>query len=177
MAARHALPDPRLFPWRTTTASEALTEDLGRRLGLQLAGGEIILLHGDLGTGKTCLTRGICRGLGITGEIVSPTFTLVNTYPGRLTVHHLDFYRIEDDAPLEDIGIMEILDEVGDGRAVLVAEWPGPLLGELAGMESVHTWLGTAGEHGEERIWRLAGPQAADLAQALGLDAAREDPC
>ncbi len=159
------------YPWSVVTASEAETEDLGRRLGTLLRGGEVVLLHGALGTGKTCFARGLCRGLGIADEVVSPTFTLVNTYPGSPTVHHLDFYRIGRDTPLEDIGVMEVLDEVEDGQAVLVAEWPDPLLPELRGMGPIYSWLGQAVPVVGERSWRLRGddPDTVKIANALQL--------
>ncbi len=105
------------------------TMALGRRVADLLGGGEIVLLHGDLGAGKTCFVQGVCQALEVTGqEVVSPTFTLVNTYDGRLTVHHLDFYRVEPEHDLADIGVPEILDEVWDGRAVALIEWPAVLV-------------------------------------------------
>ncbi len=172
----HVLPAEDGFPWWITAEGEQATEALGHRLGTALRGGEIVLLFGRLGAGKTCLTRGLCRGLGISEDVVSPTFTLVNTYRGKLVVHHLDFYRIGPDAPLEDIGVMEILDEVEEGRAVLVAEWPDPLLPELTDLQPVYSWLGVAGARPQERIWRLkADSQAADdMATDLGLQRERE---
>ncbi len=179
MAARHAIPEASGFPWWVTTEGAEQTAALGRRLGEGLCGGEVILLYGPLGAGKTCLVQGLCRGLDITGEVVSPTFTLVNTYPGRLTVHHLDFYRLEPDTPLEDIGVMEILDEVADGRAVLAVEWPDPLLAELAGMEPVFTLLGLMGAGPRDRRWGLRGPDgvADDLAGRLGFAHREDESC
>ncbi len=167
----HILPDEADFPWVTATAGEQGTEELGRRLGAVLGGGEVVLLFGRLGAGKTCFTRGLCRGLGIAEDVVSPTFTLVNTYRGELVVHHLDFYRLGGDTPLEDVGVMEILDEVEEGRAVLVAEWPDPLLGELKGLQPVYSWLGVAGAQDQQRLWRLRSdsPEADHLARELGL--------
>ncbi len=153
--AEHALPEAGDFPWLTITDDEIGTEDLGRRFGALLRGGEIVLLYGTLGAGKTCFARGLCRGLGVTDDVVSPTFTLVNTYPGPLTAHHLDFYRIGRETPLEDIGVMEILDEVEAGTAVLMAEWPEPLLPELVGMDRVYSWLAEPGPGVGQRTWRL----------------------
>ena len=77
-----------------TTKSESETADLGRKIGEQLSGGEIITLSGDLGAGKTALTKGIALGLGVCETVVSPTFTLMNEYSGRLTLYHYDAYRL-----------------------------------------------------------------------------------
>ncbi|MBU2502913.1 MAG: tRNA (adenosine(37)-N6)-threonylcarbamoyltransferase complex ATPase subunit type 1 TsaE [bacterium] len=151
----HALPDPDGFPWAVATDGPAATAALGGRLARLITGGEIILLHGDLGAGKTCLTQGLCKGLGVEGEVVSPTFTLVNTYRGDLVVHHLDFYRVEPGADLGDIGLPDILDEVAGGGAILVAEWPDRILAELRGFPLVAEWLGTAGPGPDDRTWRL----------------------
>ena len=96
----HTLPDPDVFTHVLHVSSAEETKALGRRLAGLLVGGEIVLLHGDLGTGKTCLVQGLCAELAVTEEVVSPTFTLVNTYSGRLDVYHLDFYRVEADHDL-----------------------------------------------------------------------------
>ncbi len=95
---------------------------MGRRLGEQLEGGDVIGLAGELGSGKTCLVQGIARGLGVDPEIpvTSPTFTLVGEYPGRVLLRHADFYRVESYARLEDAGFDDLL----DSDAVLVVEWP-----------------------------------------------------
>jgi len=98
------------------------TIDLGEKLGRLLSGGEFILLVGDLGGGKTQLTKGIARGLGIQETIISPTFTIERVYenPRGLVLHHFDFYRL---------GIMEreIQSEISDLRAddrnIIVVEW------------------------------------------------------
>ncbi len=170
-AAEHTLPAVDDFPWWMVTGDEAATEDLGYRFGSLLGGGDVVLLYGDLGAGKTCFARGLCRALGITEDVVSPTFTLVNTYPGALTVHHLDFYRLGTDTPLEDIGVPEILDEVEDGGAVLVAEWADPLVPQLKGMERIFSWLAIPGADPDQRTWRLQinDPGSQAIPAALGL--------
>ena len=99
-------------------------EDDTRALGLGIADalepGDIVALIGDLGTGKTALTKYIAAGLGIREEIVSPTFTIVKEYTGgRLTLYHFDVYRLGSGEELMDIGAEEMLD--GDG--VCVIEW------------------------------------------------------
>lgn len=153
------MPDPRDFPWRTAVRGPQGTAELGGRLAGLLQGGEIVLLHGALGAGKTCFAQGLCRGLGVVGEVVSPTFTLLNTYRGRLTVHHLDFYRVQPGADLQDIGVPEVLDQVERGQAVAVVEWPRVLVPELSGLAYTE-WLACPGPGPEDRIWRLRGVPA-----------------
>lgn len=159
---RNPHPDPSGFPHRLATSGPEQTKALGRRVADLLSGGEIILLHGDLGAGKTCFVQGVCEGLEVTEqEVVSPTFTLVNTYDGRLTVHHLDFYRIEPEHDLGDIGVPDILDEVWDGRAVALAEWPAVLEPELGPNTPRVELLVVPGEGPDDRVWHLRGlPEA-----------------
>ena len=103
-----------------TTNSPDATLELGRRLGASLKGGEIILLNGELGAGKTLLTRGLGRGLGLEAStpVVSPSFTLVNIYPARLELVHVDLYRLKD-GEIEELG----LDDFMDAKHILVIEW------------------------------------------------------
>lgn len=105
---------------RLASRSEQETLDAGRILAADLRPGDVVLLRGDLGMGKTVFARGIAAGLGVPpGEVHSPTFTLVNRYAGRLPVHHIDLYRIEGPRDLDELGLEEILG--GDGVAVV--EW------------------------------------------------------
>jgi tRNA threonylcarbamoyladenosine biosynthesis protein TsaE len=94
---------------------------IGRILGEALTAGDIVALTGELGAGKTCLTQGIARGLGVPEvyQITSPTFTLVNEYPGRLNLIHLDVYRLSGSRDLQDLGYEEFF----FGRGVTVIEW------------------------------------------------------
>lgn len=96
------------------------TLDLGIELGQTLKPGDVIALCGGLGAGKTVLAKGIAKGLGISEEVTSPTFTLLRQYQGRLTLCHFDLYRIEDDQELEHIGFYDYL----GGDNVCVIEWP-----------------------------------------------------
>jgi tRNA threonylcarbamoyladenosine biosynthesis protein TsaE len=101
------------------TSSEDETSAAGERLAARLRGGDVLLLHGDLGAGKTAFVRGLARGLGALPEDVSsPTFTIIQEYRGRLTLYHVDLYRLQ---PLEtaDLG----LDELADRDAVVAVEW------------------------------------------------------
>lgn len=150
----HALPDSAEFGPVMETASPGETAALGARAASRLAGGETILLWGPLGAGKTLFTQGLCAALDVDEEVVSPTFTIANRYRGRLVVHHLDFYRLDAGADLHDIGVDAILDEVESGAAVLVAEWPGPLLPWLDARLEL---LCLPGDASEVRVWHLRG--------------------
>jgi tRNA threonylcarbamoyladenosine biosynthesis protein TsaE len=104
----------------------AETEALGESWGRAAQSGLVIALSGDLGAGKTQLVKGLARGLGISSRVHSPTFTLVNVYSGgRLTLFHLDLYRLETRAQLLSAGIEEYLQPDG----VTVIEWAERLLG------------------------------------------------
>ena len=101
----------------TTSASE--TEAAGEGLARSLAAGDVLLLEGDLGSGKTTFVRGLARGLGVTAPVASPTFQLVRVYPGPLPLAHADLYRLEDPASaLADLGLEELADQ-----GVAVVEW------------------------------------------------------
>ena len=110
-----------------TTGSEAETYRLGEALGATLEAGAVVLLRGPLGVGKTVLARGISAGLGVAPrEVRSPSFTLVNQYPGRVPVFHVDLYRCEAATDLDELG----LDEILAGAGVCLIEWPERLGGE-----------------------------------------------
>ena len=155
--ADHPIPLAEEFGFHREVHGPEGTARLAKEASGLLRGGEIILLHGKLGAGKTCFTQGLCKGLAVTQAVVSPTFTLVNTYSGRLLVHHLDFYRIEPGADLMDIGIPDILDQVWDGNAVAVVEWPDLLLPELGQDVRRLELLATHGAGPDDRIWHLRG--------------------
>jgi tRNA threonylcarbamoyladenosine biosynthesis protein TsaE len=96
------------------------TFELGEKIGESLQGGEVILLEGGLGAGKTLLTKGILNALDFdVDEVTSPSFTLVNRYDAKFTVYHLDLWRIEENAALA-VGLDEILE---DEKAVVIIEW------------------------------------------------------
>lgn len=95
------------------------TQDLGRTIGEHASAGDVFLLTGPLGAGKTCLTQGIALGLGVEGYVRSPTFVLMTRHPGRLVLHHVDLYRMGSPAEAWDLG----LDEQLFGGGVCVIEW------------------------------------------------------
>jgi tRNA threonylcarbamoyladenosine biosynthesis protein TsaE len=106
----------------TTTTSAAETEEAGRQLGERLRAGDVVLLTGELGAGKTTFVRGVARGAGSSAPVASPTFQLVRVYAGRVQLAHVDLYRIEHTAELGDLG----LDELADQGAIVI-EWGGRL--------------------------------------------------
>jgi tRNA threonylcarbamoyladenosine biosynthesis protein TsaE len=120
-----------LMPTRETiTESPAATQALGRRLGSVLEAGSVIGLTGELGAGKTLLTRGLCEGLGVPlRQVNSPTFVLVNEYRGRMPVFHLDVYRLAGPADVIDLGITDYFNRAEEG--VMIVEWAEKLPGVL----------------------------------------------
>lgn len=109
--------------------SEEETAALGRTLARRLSGGELVLLTGDLGLGKTVFARGLAAGLGVAEEDVrSPSYTLIQEYTGgRCPVFHVDLYRLDDEEDLQSIGVEEIL----AGGGVVIVEWGERLPGHL----------------------------------------------
>jgi tRNA threonylcarbamoyladenosine biosynthesis protein TsaE len=114
--------------------SEEETMTVAHQLAASLAAGDVLLLSGDLGAGKTAFVRGLAQGLGIgEDEVSSPTFTLVHEYRGgRLTLYHVDLYRL-DRAATDDLG----LDELGVADGILAIEWPDRLTHQLPGARAI----------------------------------------
>lgn len=104
---------------KAATTSVDDTRDLAAEVATLAAPGDLIVLAGDLGTGKTAFAQGFARGLGVEEPVTSPAFILVHTYEGRLPLVHLDVYRLETMQELVDLGIAELLD---DGAVTLI-EW------------------------------------------------------
>ena len=96
------------------------TEAFAEKLAAAFTGGEVLLLHGELGAGKTHFVKGLAAGLGVDDVITSPTFALHNSYEGRLTLNHFDFYRIEDSEEVVVLGLDEFF---YDRQAVSAIEW------------------------------------------------------
>jgi len=104
------------------TNSAAETRSLGEKLAGRLKAGDVILLEGELGAGKSELARGVARGLGVQETVTSPSFTILNVYEsGRVPLYHFDWYRLENAEELYELGMDEYLG--GDGIALV--EWPG----------------------------------------------------
>ena len=97
------------------------TQTLGEKLGKTLKRGDVIALVGDLGTGKTCLTQGIARGVGIAPDEVvnSPSYILINEYNGEIPIYHIDLYRLENSEEIAELGLSEYIE--GDG--ICIIEW------------------------------------------------------
>ena len=119
---------------RRVTHSETETAAVGKELAASLAAGDVIVLAGDLGAGKTAFVRGVAEGLGIDPSAVSsPTFTLVQEYEGRLRLWHIDAYRLRGEDEAVDLGLEEM---VLDGSVVAI-EWPDRLLRPFDGAVAV----------------------------------------
>lgn len=112
---------------RLVSHSQEQTRELGRMLGELAYPGDVFLLVGNLGAGKTCLTQGIARGLGIDEYTASPSFVIVREYRGRLPMYHMDLYRLENVAEITDLG----LDDYFFGAGVSVVEWADRAMGLL----------------------------------------------
>ena len=111
------------------THSPQETNTLGAHIGRIVAPGTIIALTGDLGSGKTAFAQGLAQGLDVPGHyyITSPSYTLINEYPGRHLFFHIDLYRIDNLSDLEEIGLYEII----DGNGVVAIEWADKLGDEI----------------------------------------------
>ena len=101
-----------------TTKGAAETEAVGEAIGSQLRVGDLVVLTGDLGAGKTTFAKGLARGLGVTQKVTSPTFTIVQEYDGRVPVAHVDVYRLDRIQELHDFGFEELLES-----RVTIVEW------------------------------------------------------
>jgi tRNA threonylcarbamoyladenosine biosynthesis protein TsaE len=126
------------------TTSAAETEALGGRIGADLNPGDVVLVSGELGTGKTTLIRGVARALEVTDPVTSPTFTIGHRYRGRVPVSHLDLYRVAA-LDREDPGL---LDDYLDPGSVALIEWPEAA---AAGLERVRTRVIIRHAGGDER--------------------------
>jgi tRNA threonylcarbamoyladenosine biosynthesis protein TsaE len=125
--------DPLVLP----SASSEATRAIGERIGAALAPGSVVLLRGPLGAGKTVLAKGIARGLGIEDEVISPTYTIVAEYPGRIPLAHVDLYRVEGAVEIAGLG----LDDLLAGPGVTVVEWGEKLEPTLAGRAAVRVTI------------------------------------
>ena len=123
------------------TNTPAETEKIGHIIGQTLVKRDIVALIGDLGAGKTCLTRGLAMGLGLPlpQKVTSPSYTLINEYEGYTPIYHIDLYRIDQCEDVWDLG----LDEYLEGEGVCIIEWANIILQELPShaIEIKLSWL------------------------------------
>ncbi len=127
---------------KVESGSAAETEAAGARIAAGLSPGDVVVVSGDLGAGKTTLIRGACRALGVEGPITSPTFTIGQRYRGRLPISHLDLYRLgglEDEDPA-------ILDDYLAPDSVAFIEWPAAAEPQLAGRSVLEVRLAHLGD-------------------------------
>lgn len=140
---------------------------IGFAVGEKAGDGDVFALSGELGAGKTCFTGGLARGLGVGDQytITSPTFTLINEYPGRCRLYHFDVYRLNQIGELDDLGY----DEYVSGKGVVVIEWAEKIAKALPfGTVSIH--FRYVDEN--KRIISISGPQK--RVRQLVKDIARE---
>jgi len=129
---------------RFPSATPDETRAIGERIGAALAPGSVVLLCGPLGAGKTVLAKGIARGLGIEDEVISPTYTIVADYPGRIPLAHVDLYRVEGAAQIAGLG----LDDLLAGPGVTVVEWGEKLESTLEGRAAVRVTISLEADGG-----------------------------
>lgn len=143
------------------TRGDAQTAESGRRLADLLAPDDVLSLSGDLGAGKTCLVQGIAEGLGVTGRVASPTFNILLVHRGRLTLYHMDLYRLDRADQLEDIDFFATLESGG----VTAIEWGDKFPGSMPPDRlEVAIRLGE-GETDRTLVLRGTGPRSAELAR------------
>lgn len=144
-----------------TTASEVATVRAGMALGPLLRAGDVIVLSGDLGAGKTQLVKGVAHGLGVDEPVTSPTFNLLLVHPGELPLYHFDLYRLERMDELEEIDYYAVLE--GDGVSMI--EW-GDRFPEALPPDHLLVTIHRSGP--EERVFELSasGPRSEALASA-----------
>jgi len=134
--------------------SVAETEAIGQELATHLHPGTVLAYLGDLGMGKTAFTRGLARGLGCSGRVTSPTFTIVNEYDGRTPLFHFDMYRLTDSEDLFDIGWEDYLDRGG----VCAVEWSERVTDALP----EDTLFVTIARHPDNEGWRIITVEGGD---------------
>jgi len=150
---------------RYRTESSEQTIGLGRKLGQLLQGGDLIVLTGELGCGKTWFTKGIALGLGITEVVTSPSFALMNTYEGVNTLFHMDVYRLEALEDFLDTG----LDECFEGEGVVVMEW-GDKWPEILPARRLNVAFKILGEQSRELVMTGEHPRMLEVLRALKQD-------
>jgi tRNA threonylcarbamoyladenosine biosynthesis protein TsaE len=149
----------------TVSSSPGATEGIAREIAEVLQAGDVVVLTGDLGAGKTTFARGLADGLGVVGPVVSPTFTLAREYRGRLPMLHVDLYRLDRAQEVIDLG----LEDLADDDAVIVVEWGDIAAAYLPGDERLEVRI-ERGPGDDERAVTLTplGPSWLTRNRALG---------
>jgi len=147
-----------------TSRSAEETRTLGEKLGLCLTSGMILALTGDLGSGKTAFIQGLAKGLEVSENyhITSPTYTLINEYPGRIPLYHVDLYRLEHSDDFENIGLYEII----DNNNIVAIECADRMTGEIFS-EYLTLHLDIADDETRIISIKAYGPRADNLVNAL----------
>jgi tRNA threonylcarbamoyladenosine biosynthesis protein TsaE len=142
------------------------TRALGERLGRALAAGDVILLSGELGAGKTLFVQGLARGLGFEGPVSSKSFVIMGEYAGRVKLYHADLYRLDDPAQVQDLALDEL---TSDG--VLAVEWPERAGDVLPDDSALHLHFEVIDENSRRLHIDPRGERAKTLAAAMTGDA------
>lgn len=165
------------FPLDFISHSPEQTRRVGGRLGQHARAGDVFLLSGPFGAGKTLFTQGLAAGLGITERVSSPSFTLINEYAGRdaaglsLRLYHVDLYRLETPAEIASVGLEGIFDDPG---GICAIEWPDRL-GEYGALDHLLILLGPVSETKRRLALSPRGPRYEELlsmvkAEAFGVE-------
>ena len=156
---------PSTQEYRFVSTSEAETASFGQRLARVLSSGDVVALQGQLGAGKTRLVQAIAAELGCSRSfVVSPTFTLIHEYDGRLPVYHIDAYRLKDSDEFLDMGGGELIH--GDG--VCLIEW-ADRIGDLLPQDHLRVEIEVTGEQSRVFLCRASGPLAQKIIAALRI--------
>ena len=154
------------------TSSPEQTEALAAELAAALVPGDVVLVEGELGAGKTTFVRGACRALGVDGVVTSPTFTIGQRYPGAVPVSHLDLYRVGD---LEDEDPDLLADYIGPDRIAFV-EWPGGAIEAIAGLSRLAARVVIEHGGGDRRVVRIGAPAGAKAPPSGAADPVSKAP-
>ncbi len=154
---------PNKITIKTNSADETIA--IGERLGKLLSPGNVIALYGDLGAGKTTLTRGIAAGIGLDADIHSPTFTLIHEHAGRIPIYHVDLYRLSSEQEVETLGLEEYI--YSDG--VTIIEW-GDRMKSMLPVERLDITLKMTGDTERQLIFETNSEKIEKLIGNLNAD-------
>ena len=151
-----------MTPLELHTATPSHTRRIGERIGPMLRAGDVVLLSGELGAGKTVLAQGIAKGLGVADPVKSSSFVIMNEYDGTsLRLYHADLYRLEDPAQVAELALDELA-----SAGVLVVEWPEQAGGDLPA-EHLLVRLSYDGAKGRRHVVESVGERYAAMVQRL----------